>query len=52
MVTDEKEKVMRAQLDSIYEKIDANESLNTWEQMAFDIYSWLLEDSDEPSLED
>jgi len=51
MLDQEKEEVMRNQLDDLYSKIDDGESLNDWEQMAYDIYSWILEDGEEPSLE-
>jgi len=46
-----KEEIMREQLDSLYSKIDEGQELLPYEQMAFDIYSWLLDDSDQPAID-
>lgn len=38
-------------IDPLYEKIDAGETLNDFEDMAMDIYNWLKGDGDEPSID-
>lgn len=50
MIDSEKIKEMESQLEELHSRIDGD-GLNEWEQMAFDIYSWLIEDSEPPSLD-
>ena len=47
----EKKQIMKEQLGYLYHKLSYGEILNDREQMAFDIYSWILDDTDAPSID-
>jgi len=48
---DEKITEMNAMYDDLCIKIDEGKALNSYEQMAYDMISWLLFDSDMPELD-
>ena len=48
MVTRDKEIKMKALQDKMYGMVDSGEGLNSWQQTAFDIFGWLLDDQECP----
>lgn len=48
---EEKMTQMESDLNVLYSKIDDGEMLSDSDQMAMDIYNWIIHDSDKPEID-
>jgi len=50
-MSEQKLEEAREMLNQLHDRLDEKGSLNEWEQMAFDLLMWIVEDEEKPSLD-